>query len=83
MSNSLYNTKIKINDSEHSKKVQEYLFSRGVHWNHYGDYEVRFTDEPILCISSTLELSYCDNPEYFNDISYKEINPLSAGFKEV
>ena len=72
----LTNIKIRVRDTEHSYRVQEYLFSQGVEWSHYDDCLVRFTLEPILCVDSRLKLSYCDNVDYFDDISYREFKVL-------
>lgn len=50
----LYN--IRIEDEEHSREVQEYLFRHGASWTGTeGDCDVRHTDQPNLVVRTTRE----------------------------
>ena len=82
------NMKFCVNDEEHSKQIQEYLFSLGYHWNSR-DRGVDYTDAVFLFtnrngyISQTHNSSYGENhehPEYrlkeTKSYSLEEVKPI-------
>ena len=84
------NMKFRVKDEEHSKQIQEYLFSLRYHW---GDQArgVDYTDAPFLFtnrrgyISQTYNSSYGENNEYpeyrlkeTKSYSLEEVKPIKS-----
>ena len=67
--------KMRINNPDHSKAVQEWLFKQGYHW---GDGKrVKYTNSKYLftnSYSANGELTHTSVDEEFKDMWYKEIN---------
>ena len=84
------NMKFRVKDEEHSKQIQEYLFSLRYHW----DDQVRvvdYTDAPFLFttrrgyISFTYNSGYSENNEYpeyqlkeTKSYSLEEVKPIKS-----
>jgi len=67
------NLKFRISSPEQSEKLQKVLFSLGYKWcdNSKECYE---TDAPFLYTDEDKIISWCNNVEYFNSHSNKELN---------
>ena len=84
------NMKFRVKDEDHSKQIQEYLFSLGYHWGEHGR-SVDYTDAPFLFtnrrgyISQTYNSSYGENNEYpeyrlkeTKSYSLEEVKPIKS-----
>ena len=85
------NMKFRVKDEEHSKQIQEYLFSLRYHWDGLQARGVDYTDAAFLFtnrrgyISQTYNSSYGENhehPEYrlkeTKSYSLEEVKPIKS-----
>ena len=84
------NMKFRVKDEEHSKQIQEYLFSLRYHWDDQAR-GVDYTDAPFLFttrrgyISQTYNSGYSENNEYpeyrlkeTKSYSLEEVKPIKS-----
>mgnify|MGYP000529389039 FL=1 len=84
------NMKFRVKDEEHSKQIQEYLFSLRYHWDDQAR-GVDYTDAPFLFttrrgyISQTYNSGYVENNEYpeyrlkeTKSYSLEEVKPIKS-----
>ena len=84
------NMKFRVKDEEHSKQIQEYLFSLRYHWDDQARV-VDYTDAPFLFttrrgyISFTYNSGYSENNEYpeyqlkeTKSYSLEEVKPIKS-----
>ena len=84
------NMKFRVKDEEHSKQIQEHLFSLGYHWDDQAR-GVDYTDAPFLFttrrgyISQTYNSGYSENNEYpeyrlkeTKSYSLEEVKPIKS-----
>lgn len=64
-------TKIRINNEEHSEKVQEILFSLGYYWKHFGQLYLH-QDSPFLFTTDKGHIMLSNNESTFLDEDWEE-----------
>lgn len=62
----LFMMKFRINDEEHSRQVQEHLFSLGYFWGIWGK-QVRYTKCPYIYTQNDRLLCYDEESKYFDE----------------
>lgn len=66
------NMKFRVNSSEHSKQIQEHLFTLGYKWICEVRQAVEKTDKPFLYVEECGQITYGDTEEYFKNSIHKE-----------
>ena len=78
------NIKIRVKSPEHSKKIQEHLFSLGYRWNIGGDFRIMYRD--FLFAYNDSLIGFSDDELFFNNNSFPEfelVETVSYEFKEI
>lgn len=66
------NMKFRVNSPEHSKKIQEHLFTLGYKWICETHFVVEKTDKPFLYTEEDGKITYGTNEDYFKNSMHKE-----------
>ena len=72
------NMKFRVKDEEHSKQIQEYLFSLGYKWS--SGYNVKHQDKPFMFANSDCGLGWDDDLVYFEEHDYSFFTNLNGFF---
>ena len=67
----LKNTKILLQNREHSIAFQKYAIERGCSW--YNSKDIKHVDQPVICIDEHLMFSYSDDADWFEELDHQEI----------
>lgn len=77
------NTKVRVNSTEQSRKVQEKMFELGFSWS--GKKSSQYLNERYLIFYNDMTICYCSSEENFNQEDKREVkvSDILEGHKEI